>query len=83
MQHSQNFHRQSTGMNSQYMSRKTIQKVRRPSPVRQVDAKSSDLETIKTKPWKRKRKVNARLRAFRLRCARRKYKQLGIYLEEE
>ena len=83
MQHSQNFHRQSTGMNSQYMSRKTIQKVRRPLLARQVAAKSNDLETVKTKPWKRKRKVNARLRTFRLRCARRKYKQLGIYLEEE
>jgi len=45
----------------------------------------SDTEKISAtpKPWKRKRKINARLRAFRLRCARRKFKQIGIDLEEE
>jgi len=75
MQHSRNFHRQSTGMNSRFMSRKTILKERKPSPALQED--------VKSKPWKRKRRVNARLRLFRLRCARRKYNQLGINLEEE
>jgi hypothetical protein len=38
--------------------------------------------TSRPRPWKRKRRVNARLRAFRLRCARRKFKQIGINLEE-
>jgi hypothetical protein len=40
-------------------------------------------DVARSRPWKRKRKLNARLRAFRLRCARRKFKQIGINLEEE
>jgi hypothetical protein len=39
-------------------------------------------DSIRPRPWKRKRRVNARLRAFRLRCARRKFKQIGINIEE-
>jgi len=39
-------------------------------------------DVARSRPWKRQRKVKARLRAFRLRCARRKFKQIGINLEE-